>query len=58
MVVARLALAYLAVVETMLVAELHIGAVGFVASAVDVVQVDGHEEALDCVRTDFGLATG
>lgn len=48
-VVAALALANATVGETVLPAEVHVSAVHFVAAPVDVVQVDGNEEALDLI---------
>lgn len=55
-VVATLATTNAAQVHAVLGAELEIGAIRFIAPAVDLVQVDGHEEALHFCRSDRGLA--
>lgn len=58
MVVAPLSTAEATVVETVLAAKVHMSSIYFVAAAVDVVQVDGHEEAAHFICTSGGLAGG
>lgn len=58
MIIATLTTTDLTVVESVVVAVLDVDTVGLVTSPVNVIVVSGHEEALDLVWTEGGIALG